>query len=64
MFLAYSLKVELRKTNIYVINRSGYTVNHYHKSFCDAYAIRGTCPPVSVTHFSGHTYIRMREALL
>ena len=26
-------------------------------AFCDAYAMRGTCPQEGATHFSGHIYI-------
>ena len=25
--------------------------------FCDAYAIRGTCPQEAATHFSGHVHV-------
>ena len=27
------------------------------RAFCDAYALRGTCPQEGATHFSGHIYI-------
>ena len=36
---------------------SGYVVSE----FCDAYAIRGTCPQEGATHFSGHIYSRRQS---
>ena len=65
MFLAYSLKVELRKTNSYVINRSGYAVNHFHKSVLRR--LRNTWPlPSGECHafFWTHIYPHERSSAL